>query len=328
MRGRDGSRPLGYDPLPVRNAIQTDQDRYVIAFNPSSGKGISRARAEALVEALTAAGADVTVCETCSDRNVFVECAEDAGVRAIVVLGGDGTLHEAANALADHPVSVLFCGTGTVNVFGVEFGLDSSVAGWVDALRIGRMVRMPLLQATPDRRFLMFAEVGFLGRAVARVNERRRRTGRHGRSEFVGAFLMECFSSWGRPVRVCTESASARRGPYSNVLITRSRRYADRGLIPIDPEVEAPLLEDAFYVVGYRSRTPLGHLLATAIVAGGLLPRLRKWVGRIGLIDVFRATELCVETTRAAPCHLDAETLVADRLDVRARGTLGVIIPG
>lgn len=327
LRGPCGSSGLVYDPLPVRNATKTHQRSYVIAFNPSSGKGLGAQRASALRDLLVDSGADVSLCETRADQNVFAESGLGEGAEAVLVLGGDGTLHEAANGLVGQSVPVLFCGTGTVNVFGLEFGLDSTPAGCEAMLRSGQRASMPLLQASSSRRFVMFAEMGFLGRAVARVNERRKRSGRHGKIEFVTAFLAECFSSWGRSVRVRCESDERPHGPYSNVLLTRARRYADQGRIPIGKEIEAPLLEEAFEVVGYRSRTPLGHLIATGIVAGGLLPRLLPICRRLGLIDVFRTNQLRVLADREQTCHVDAETLLTRELDVRANGSLTVIIP-
>lgn len=282
--------------------------RVLVIHNPASGRGRGVRVAAELTEALRANGVRVDSLAT------DVEAASYAGVPVedydgLAVVGGDGTLHGTINELARASCPVLFAGTGTVNVIGREYRLPSDAAALARLSREGRVARIPLLECG-DRTGVLFAEAGFLARVVNRVNRTRARGGRHGKSEFLWAGLRTLLASWGRPLvaRGRTEGGEAFELACSNALATKARLYGGTMPMPLDPATDHPLEEPAFQLVLLRTRTPVGHAFLLALANLRLLPALRPWLERLGLLASLRVSEATLEGPPDTDVHVDAET--------------------
>ena len=293
---------------------------FLIVYNPASGRRRGEKTAADLAQALDAREVPSQRIPTRPGKNVF-ETVDSRSYRGILILGGDGRIHAAINGLARFDVPLGFLGTGTINVLSRELSLPTSADSFAAMIERGRTLEVPLLRAS-TRRCLLFAEIGFLGRVVTEVNAWRETQGRHGRLEYLWIALKVLPRSWGRPLRATYETTHGEEivESYANVLVTRARRYAGTMPMPIDPAVERPLEEPSFQVIGYRTRTPLGHLLLLVLAGSGLLPRLRKWLGRLGLLDCRRATRIRVEGPAGAGGHVDAEPIESLPLEVSAAG--------
>ncbi len=278
----------------------------LIVFNPVSGSGRGRRTAERLQSSLESRGLEARLLETSLETDVFADVRPEE-FASIVIVGGDGSFHEAINRLPLSSTPLAFCGTGTVNVLSREEGLPTCPEALADVLQGGRAVEIPHLEVN-GRRGLLFAEAGFLGTIVARVNRWRRRSGKHGKLEFVLQAARVLPFSWGRPLRarIRTRDGTLERN-YSNVLLTRARNYAGNMPMPIDA-IGPPLRQGTFQLVGLRSRTPLGHGFTLALASLGLLPRLRGMLTRLGMIDTMEAVEVTVEGPAADCAHVDAES--------------------
>jgi len=118
-----GNRGFTRDTFSYSNVTKIQLRRVVMFVNPVSGKKGAKGMAGQVLEIFKAAGIETTVVETKHARHI-VELVRDydvvggEGVDAFVVLGGDGTLHEAVNGLklrADKkavPIGVVPLGTG------------------------------------------------------------------------------------------------------------------------------------------------------------------------------------------------------------------------
>ena len=87
-------------------------------------------RTQVLVQRALGEAHDVQVVET-TRRNHATRLAEDAarrGVDGVVVLGGDGTVNEVANGVADTPCALLPLPGGSTNVFCRTLGLPDATA--------------------------------------------------------------------------------------------------------------------------------------------------------------------------------------------------------
>jgi hypothetical protein len=281
----------------------------LLIANPSSGAGRGRRQAEALGEALAARGIASETLFTLPDECVFAGIAPERH-RAIVLIGGDGTVHAAINGLRSLATPIAFAGTGTINVLARELGLPSDPEGVAALVAAGRVLELPLLRAS-GRRWLLFAESGFLARIVHSVNRRRGRGRRHGRIEFLSAALEVLPRSWGRPLaaEIANGHAFPARERFSDVLLTRARRYGGSLAMPLAPGPEPPLARPSFALVGLRSATPFGHLLVLGIAALGLLPRATPLLERLGLVRVRHTDRARLSGPAGAPTHLDAESL-------------------
>lgn len=155
--------------------------RYVIFANPIAGRGLGRATADALAEALVARGAEV---EVCFDRAADAQLAP-GGVDAVVCVGGDGSLRDVIDRLlaeSDRLPPVLTLPMGTANLMGLHLGLDRAgmLHPTVEAIQTAvewlgsPVVRYVDLARVNKRLMLVMAGVGFDAEVVHEVHRQRR----------------------------------------------------------------------------------------------------------------------------------------------------------
>ncbi len=100
-------------------------------------------------QALAARGIAVRAVHTC-DPGHAEQLARDArrdGAELVIVWGGDGTVHEAANGLAGSTVPLAVIPGGTNNILARELGIPARLPQAVAMLLAGRPLRIPLGQA-------------------------------------------------------------------------------------------------------------------------------------------------------------------------------------
>ena len=280
----------------------------VIVFNPVSGSGRAEELAGRLRAALDQEGLGCTLVPTVPDRDVFSEVDADAA-HAVVVIGGDGSLNGAVNGITASEPRIAFCGAGTVNVLTLERGGNDSPERLAPVLAARTLenpgARIPVF-TTGGIRGLLFLETGFLARIVREVNNWRKTRRRHGRSEFVRSALRVLPRSWGRDLWVVHEGR--RHGPFSNVLLTRARRYAGTMPMPMAPSLRPALETEGFQVVGWRTRSPLGHAVLLTLGGLRLLPSCWRLLRRLGMLESFPARRVRLEGPAESAVHVDAET--------------------
>ena len=142
-----GERPRGTVGGPIICVVTTpqDPDLATIVVSPLASRvRDERARhriVKAAIEAIHARGhGEVAVVET-GDPRAIREAAEAAvrgGSSLVVLAGGDGTIRDAAGALAGTgmPVGIVPCGTG--NLYATAIGVPRGVKAAVAALATGR----------------------------------------------------------------------------------------------------------------------------------------------------------------------------------------------
>ena len=293
------------------NTESRSSPSHVIVFNPASGAGEAERKANELARLLRDQGSAVELVKTEVDEDVFSTLPP---CDVVVVVGGDGTFHQAANAISCRPPAspaLAFLPSGTVNVLTHELGVPRDPRRCADLLRAGGRRSLSLLDVGGVRRFVLFLEVGFVARLVGHVNRWRDRTRKHGRLEFVVAYMRAVSTAWGTPVEVeeHRDGAWIRRGRCSNALVTRTRRYAERGIVPMSPSDGDPLDAASFEALLYRSRNPVTHSLVVGALVAGWLPRLEPWLERRGLIERFHARRVRFRGPDRLDIHADAETV-------------------
>lgn len=107
-----------------------------ILFNPSAGRGRGEAAALDIERALTRARMRVKKASVRDGPTGFATLRK--GIDALVIAGGDGTLHHALASLADSRLPVYHAAMGTENLFAREFGHCATPASVLAALRHGR----------------------------------------------------------------------------------------------------------------------------------------------------------------------------------------------
>ena len=142
---------------------------------------------------------DVTTAET-SRRGNATRLAQDAaaaGYDAVVVLGGDGTLNEAANGLAGSPTALATLPGGSTNVFARTLGIAQdpveATGELLSSLARGSRRRIGL-GSVNGRYFLFHVGMGFDAAVVSQVERRAALKRYAGHPLFVYA----AFSTWFR----------------------------------------------------------------------------------------------------------------------------------
>jgi diacylglycerol kinase (ATP) len=139
-------------------------------LNPAAGRGSAAARLARLRLLASAAGAGLVVSKSGADIAVQARRAVEDGVSRLVVAGGDGTMHQAAQGLAGSAcaLGVVPLGTGNdlAGTLGLPVGLDAAAAH-----ALGGPVRRLDLLRVGDIVGLGYAGVGFDSAVTRFANE-------------------------------------------------------------------------------------------------------------------------------------------------------------
>ncbi len=148
--------------------------RLLLIVNASASSVTARARV--VIQKSLAADHEVTVAET-SRRGHAMRLAQGAaalGTDAVIVLGGDGTLNEAANGLAGTGCALGVLPGGSTNVFARTIGMTNdpieATGELLAALGAGPGgIRTISVGSVNGRRFLFHVGIGFDAAVVAQV---------------------------------------------------------------------------------------------------------------------------------------------------------------
>jgi diacylglycerol kinase family enzyme len=149
--------------------------KILLVVNSSASSVTARGRV--IIQKALSADHDVTLAETTRRGNAtrLAQSAAATGTELVVVLGGDGTLNEAANGLAGTDCALATLPGGSTNVFARTLGLPNdpveSAAVLLDALDRGR-IRPVGLGSVNGRYFLFHTGVGFDAATVRQVEKR------------------------------------------------------------------------------------------------------------------------------------------------------------
>ncbi len=173
-----------------------DGNRVLVIVNPvSGGRAMGRALAE-VVERLGAEGCEVVVLRTGRSGEATVMAAgAEQDTRAVVVVGGDGTVREVVEGLIGGRVPLVVMPGGTENLVAREFGMTSCARQIVRTVLRGQPRRCDV-GVVNGRYFMIMAGIGYDADMVARLAARR--TGRITHLSYVRPSL-ETFRSYGFP---------------------------------------------------------------------------------------------------------------------------------
>jgi diacylglycerol kinase family enzyme len=158
-----------------------------IAANPHSGAGRARRRVEGLTAALETLGLRPRIGWTPQARGELVAAARaDCDCRALVAVGGDGTVASLINERPTVPITVL--PTGTENLFARYFRLGARPEAVAAAIVAGQTVTLDLGQAR-GRRFALMAGIGFDADVITRHHAARERTSGRPRTTNRAAYV-------------------------------------------------------------------------------------------------------------------------------------------
>ena len=289
------------------------------------------ARARVVIRKALSADHDVTTAET-SRRGNATRLAQDAaaaGYDAVVVLGGDGTLNEAANGLAGSETALATLPGGSTNVFARTLGIAQdpveATGDLLSALARGSRRRIGL-GSVNGRYFLFHVGMGFDAAVVSQVERRAALKRYAGHPLFVYA----AFSTWfrhydrSRPrMRVEFPGRPAVDDAYMAICMN-SNPYTYLGNVPLNLAPDADL-DRGLVMATFRSleMVPFLGLVASVLRRGSHFRRHRSVDYRPDL------TEATVVGHGRFPYQVDGDYLgEAERLSFRHEpDALTIVVP-
>ena len=303
--------------------------RLLLIVNASASSVTARARV--VIQKALAADHDLAVAET-SRRGHASRLAQGAAaddVEAVLVLGGDGTLNEAANGLAGTSTALGVLPGGSTNVFARSIGMTNDpieATGELLAALARGSIRPVNLGSVNGRYFLFHVGIGFDAAVVARVERRATLKRYAGHPLFVWAAV----ATWSRHYD--------RRRPHFRLEVP-GREPVEDGYFAIglnsDPYTflrDRPLhvaretgLDSALALVTFRT---LDLAIFVPLIVDALLGGHR--LGRHRRVDMAaQVTEAVVTGYGPVPYQVDGDYLgVAERLELRSESAaLRLVVP-
>ncbi len=285
-------------------------------LNPSAGGATARATLRKALPTLPRA--EVTETRGGWELRSLARGAADRGFERVVAAGGDGTIHEVVNGLAEavrRPVLGVIP-LGTANDFARSLDLPDDVEEAVRVLVEGRSRRIDLGEAR-GARFARFANVavgGFGGLVGERVDTERKRA--LGPFEYLRSAAEQLPKLEAHRVRIETDGERLELNVYHVVVANGSR---SGGNVPVAPEAR---LDDGLLDVVVIPALRAPELLALA-------PRLLRGRHLEDERVVFRRAErLSLRSEPAMRFSVDGEPLGKDPVAFRVLpGALEVTVP-
>ncbi|MEJ5254824.1 MAG: diacylglycerol kinase family protein [Acidimicrobiales bacterium] len=289
------------------------------------------ARTRVVIQKALSADHEVTTAET-SRRGHATRLAQGAaadGADLVVVLGGDGTLNEAANGLAGSRTALAALPGGSTNVFARTIGLPDdpveATAVTIDALA-RRSIRRVGLGSVNGRYFLFHVGMGFDAAVVAEVDKR----------DFLKRWASHAWFAWcavdtwlrhydrSRPRFAVhhLDGTIVDDGYFAICLNTNPYTYLGRRPFTVGPEAT---LDRGLVMLTFRtlSLVPFLGLAASALGSGEHLRHSRHTDYRTDL------SEVRVTGHGSFPYQVDGEYL-GETTELRFRhcpGVLNLVIP-
>ncbi len=268
----------------------------LIILNPAAGGAQAGVDATALRRALVAADLPDDWIETTPEHGVAAIIGENSGDGPVVVMGGDGTVNEAARVLrgGSRPLAIIPRGTGNVMALRLSIPLQTEAALKVVRSGIERRVDVGIANGEP---FLLAAGMGVDGRLMREAHSRLKKQ--------MGqlAYLWSAFRNL--PVQhsefLIHLDARVVRERGATVVVANFGTQVGPWIFPPDAQGGDGELDGA----EVRAAS-ISELMSFLVAPFRLKPREHKGV------RLFRARRVSVECSRPLPLQLDGE----DRGDV------------
>jgi diacylglycerol kinase (ATP) len=213
------------------------------------------------------------------------------GFEKIIAAGGDGTIHEVVNGLANSTATLGLLPIGTVNVFAMELGLPSNDLDLCWQIIQGDHTRLVDLPSANDKYFVQLAGVGLDAQVVKETSARLKRN--FGPLSYL---ISAAQVAARRPPRLLIESNDTSVEEGSFVLIGNGRRYGG----PFPFFKQAVIDDGLLDVVVFKQ---LGYLEIIKYLQDVFFSSEI----RLPEVEYFQTRELRVTSEQEVPVELDGE---------------------
>ena len=298
-----------------------------LLYNPAAGRFPAGPLLERALRVLSAAGWDAHIVKGEPKKGV-VDIAKEAVAQrcdAVFVVGGDGSIGQAASALAGSETALGVLPAGTANVWAQELGLPR--LDWIHVFALEQAaerlaagdVRLVDVGVCNDQAFLLWAGVGLDAHVVNSMEPRERWEKAFATVHYATKALWNAIGWEGMDLKVRTDKDEF-EGRYLVAVASNIPAYAG-GLVDLatGAKVDDGLL-DFWFIESGKLRDVLVRV--AQIFMG-------RHVDAEG-VDHFRASEAVFEMENGLPIQFDGEPLVLDsplEFSVHKKA-LKVLVPG
>lgn len=298
--------------------------RSKLIVNPTSGPWGIQSELPAVVKHLETHGWQTTLHQTQrpGEATELAREATDQGLDGVFVVGGDGTINEIINGIAQSPVALGVLPGGTGNVWAKELGLPTRsprhLTPLLDSIRAlvpGTTRRIDLGRAN-ERYFLQWSGIGLDAEVTYAMEPRTRRQRRLGALAYIVAGMTTAANMVGTRTRIWIDDEIIYRRSIL-VVISNSQLYGGMVRIATDARLDDGLLDvNVFAGTGFVSvmRAVMGVITGLHIRD----PRHSCHQGRA----------IRIETDKPMAVHVDGEPFGTTPLECQViPRALSVIIP-
>lgn len=292
-----------------------DLEKVALIFNPACGTLDPQLRRSHLEALAHAAGLSCGLAETDEEQGaepLARKAAADGMVR-VLVSGGDGTVKEAAEALAGTGVSLAVLPAGTGNLLALNLGIPSDAEAAMRLALSGEAQPTDVGRAN-GRVFLIMAGIGADARMIRDADRNLKR-----RFGFL-AYFAAALRNLGRPRTLFTITVDGRciRRHAQTVLVANLGRIT--GGIELIPGADPADGQLQVAVLRARTLREFGEL-----AWGALLGRVRS----DDRLEIYCGREIVIETDSPQPVELDGNDVgTTSRLEISVEpGALQLIRP-
>ena len=274
--------------------------RVVLRINPMAGRGRAESVGKALHQALEKAGHEVVV-HTIAPKSGNPTSLQVVlkGAAALIVVGGDGTLHTALDDAISTGTPLYHVGAGTENLFAREFGMTMHTHAVCEAVSEGRTTEMDVGRCN-GRSFALMCSVGFDAHVIHALARQRadRRSRKISHMNYIGPMARALFRADVPRVHVEVDGLPLVDGERGLCIVANSRHYAMR----FDPAPWADVHDGFLDVVFMPYRARVGLAVWAAMV------RTRAHVRSSRLVRA-RGERITIKSAGSTtPSQLDGET--------------------
>jgi YegS/Rv2252/BmrU family lipid kinase len=298
--------------------------RSKLIVNPTSGAWDIRRELPAVLKYLNQQGWQTTISQTerPGEATLQAQQARDAGLDAVIVVGGDGTINEVVNGLAESHVAVGVLPAGTGNVWAKELGLPTRsprhLLPLVDSIKTlipGATRRIDLGRAN-GRYFLQWTGLGLDAEVTYAMEPRSRVQRRLGAITYVVAGVACAVNLVGTRTRIWIDGKRIYRRSIL-IVISNSQLYGGKVRIATDARLDDGLLDvSVFAGTGF---------ISVLRMVGGVVLGLH---GRDPRHSFYRGRSIRVEADKPIPLHVDGEPFGTTPLDcIVVPQALTILVP-
>jgi len=298
--------------------------RSKLIVNPASGAWDIRRELPAVLKYLNQQGWQTTLSQTerPGEATLQAQQAREAGLDAVIVVGGDGTINEVVNGLAESPVAVGVLPAGTGNVWAKELGLPtrSPLHLWplVDSIKalIPGATRSIDLGKANGRYFLQWTGLGLDAEVTYAMEPRTRVQRRLGAVTYIVAGVACAVNLAGTRTRIWIDGKRIYRRSIL-IVISNSQLYGGKVRIATDARLDDGLLDVSIFAGS--------GFLSVLRMVGGVVLGLHALDPRHSF---YRGRAIHVEAHKPIPVHVDGEPFGTTPLDcVVVPRALRILVP-